>query len=187
MITRQHVAAILAKCAAHDPRFPKPSDALLEAWLEEWELFPHLTVDDGMAAVREYYSAPNQDVPLAADILVIARKYARDRYERSDLDSPERQSHEARCDELAAPDDATIVGRAKAIASFAETFGVSHAEAAVRTRPEYADRNALDATAVEVAHARQSRPAEPIPCPDCGSTDIPCPCETTLDAAAEQP
>jgi hypothetical protein len=37
-------------------------------------------------------------------------------------------------------------------------------------------RNELDAKAIEVAHRRMSTPA-PIPCPDCGRTEVPCPCD----------
>jgi hypothetical protein len=138
-----------------------------------------------MAAVTKYHTVHRDHQIQPADLSRLARDEAIDRYERSDLDSQERQAHEALCDSKAAPERLEIEGaRQRAIEDFAERFGISRAEAAVRIQPGQGERNHLDSLGVEVAHARQSRPAQPIPCPDCGSQSA---CEHDQPAEGEGP
>jgi hypothetical protein len=150
-------------------------------WLEHFSQFRNLTFADLRDAVREYYNQPNQPVPQPANISSLARKYSRERYERSDLDSEERRRHEALCDAKSAPEllsiEAAAENRRLAIESYARTFGITEAEAVTRMQPGMDARNELDAVRVATAHLRQSRPPAPVPCPDCGSTKMPCPCE----------
>jgi hypothetical protein len=135
-----------------------------------------------MKAVREYYRTPHDQQLQPAHISQLARSYALDRYERSQLESDLRQEHEALCDSKAEPDAPALESglaerRRQAVDSFAQRFGISPREAVVRMRRERAESNALDMTAIDVAHRRMEAPPAPVPCPDCGSTDVPCPCE----------
>ena len=74
-------ALVLAKCAAYDHRFPRPTEATHHAWAE------HITIknakeEDMLAAVSKWYEEPHDRVPLPADISLIARDIQRDRMSR---------------------------------------------------------------------------------------------------------
>lgn len=181
MITPDNIREALARCAAYDPaHFPKSSTTIAEMWFEHFAQWTALTHDELRRAVREYYNRPSQPVPQPADISVIARKLHREDFERSELDSPERRDREAICDSKAQETLAlapTQVLPMRAIESFAGKFGISTAEARVRMGRGQGTRNELDARRIEYQHRRLSAPPQPVPCPDCGSTAFPCPCE----------
>lgn len=177
-VTPNDIREAIGRCAAYDPaHFPRPSAAMTAMWIDHFQQFHGVTVDDLKAAVREYYNRPSQPVPQPADISAIARKYVRERYERSELGSIDRQRFEDLCDGKAEPERPAITSaRHTAILGYARKFGISPAEASVRMEPDQGDRNEMDARRVEIAHRRIEPPA-PIRCPDCGSIDVPCPCE----------
>jgi hypothetical protein len=183
MITRNNVIDALTKCSGYNARnTPVPSDIVVEAWLEHFSQFPDVTGQDLLDAVRDYFTREHDDrLVEPVTIGILARKYSVDRVERSDLDSAERLAHEALCDSKAAEEDLAIESAAAihrhAVESYAKRFGISGAEAEARMKRSMDARNELDAKAIEVAHRRQSAPPAPVPCPDCGSTAVPCPCE----------
>lgn len=193
MISADDVKQTLARCAGYDPaHFPKRSDVILAAWHDHLMQYPQLTAADLAGAVREYYNQPSQAVPQPADISAIARKYSRERYERSELDSPERLRLEETCNAKAAPEaqggalppgtnaelpalasgyvvpegDAESLrkaqGRLAAINAFAAKVGKPVAEVEDRYR------------AATVQEIRAANPPIPLPCPDCGALE---PCE----------
>ncbi|WP_395704845.1 hypothetical protein [Rhodococcus ruber] len=65
---------VLAKCNAHDPWFPKPSDAIAEAWAETFAR-SRLTREDLLAGVARAYSlaGDNGYRPLAGSIVTHAK------------------------------------------------------------------------------------------------------------------
>jgi hypothetical protein len=185
MIDRNDVIDALSKCAVYDNQHtPVPDGIVLEAWLEHFDQYRHVTREDLLRAVKDYHNQPHDHQVRPVDISTLARGYSRDRIERSDLDSPERLAHEALCEAKGADEVAAIEAaapqRQQAIDSFARRFGVSPAEAAVRMDPRRGEANERDARQVEVNHVRMSAPAGTPPCPDCSSTDVPCPCEAEV-------
>lgn len=62
-------ARTLAKCAAYDPWFPKPSESLVNAWAEHLEIHKNLTLQDLLAAVTKVYNERGSGFrPLPKDI-----------------------------------------------------------------------------------------------------------------------
>lgn len=81
---------VLAKCAAYDPRFPRPSEAARQAWAEHITL-KNAQEEDLLEAVSEWYAHPRERVPLPADISMIARDFARERRQRESSEQRERR------------------------------------------------------------------------------------------------
>ena len=81
---------VLAKCAAYDPRFPRPSEAARQAWAEHIEL-KNAQEQDMLDAVTRWYDEPRERVPLPADISMIARDLRRDRMSRETVEQRERR------------------------------------------------------------------------------------------------
>jgi hypothetical protein len=147
-----------------------PSDIVVAAWLEHFSYFPHVTRDDLLDAVRVFYIEHRDQQVQAADLAKIARANARERYERSSMDSAARRDHEALCDSKAGADQPALENRRMDILRYARQFGISPAEAEVRMSPGQGARNELDARRVEVLHRRQGGPPGPVPCPQCGAS-----------------
>jgi hypothetical protein len=62
-------AQTLAKCAAYDPWFPKPSESLVKAWSEHLEIHKNLTLPDLLKAVTRVYNERGSGFkPLPKDI-----------------------------------------------------------------------------------------------------------------------
>jgi hypothetical protein len=79
---RQLAALALAKCAAYDPWFPNPSEAIIEAWAEQIEVH-RLDLPDLLAGVTLLYSEHGSGFrPLPKDLIDSARRIRRDRMER---------------------------------------------------------------------------------------------------------
>jgi hypothetical protein len=185
VITRNDIIDALTKCTGYDSAHtPVPNEITVDAWREHFDLFPNVTREDLLRSVTEHFRAKHTDQLTPVDLSDIARKYSRDRIEKSETDSIERQRLEAICDAKAAPEVAAIeaaaADRKLAVDSYARIFGITPAEAAVRMNPSRGTANAMDTTAVEVAHVRHSRPPAPVECPDCGLTEVPCPCDLTV-------
>lgn len=118
MITIQDVRDALTKCTGYDPvHFPRPSNVMADAWFEHFAMYPRITGADLLAAVTRYYMRPSQPVPQPADIRVLASEIRRERFDRSGVDSVERQQHEAVCNAKAEP-DAQVEARQRAVAEF---------------------------------------------------------------------
>jgi hypothetical protein len=119
VITMQDIRDALTKCTGYDPvHFPRPSNVIAEAWFEHFAMYPRITGTDVLAAITRYYMRPSQPVPQPADIRVLASEIRRERFDRSDLGSMERQQHEAVCDAKAQPERTQIEARQRAIAEF---------------------------------------------------------------------
>lgn len=167
MITDDDIFDALTKCTGYDPAHtPKPSEIVVDAWVEHFSDYPAVTRADLLAAVKEYHRVP-RDVQLQpAHISALARKYARERYDASPLDSPERLALEARCDFLAGDEPrelepAAVKQRQLDVSRYAARFGISGREAearmAARNRAAEAEyRQAL------VAHQRAAAPPAPL-------------------------
>lgn len=129
MIDKQGIAQVLAKCAAYDgSRFPQPTAAMLEAWWEHFDQYPHVDLQDALEAVKVYYRDEKADVPRAAHISKIARQLHQDAIDR------EPELHAARLEAVsdmkagedrlaitavaANPDPATAEHRRKVIERF---------------------------------------------------------------------
>lgn len=83
MIDRQGMSQVLAKCAAYDgSRFPQPTAAMLEAWWEHFDQYPHVDLQDALEAVKVYYRDEKAEVPRAAHISKIARQIHQDVIDR---------------------------------------------------------------------------------------------------------
>jgi hypothetical protein len=83
VIDKQGIAQVLAKCAAYDgSRFPQPTAAMLEAWWEHFDQYPHVEVQDALEAVKLYYRNEKADVPRPAHISKIARQVHQDDIDR---------------------------------------------------------------------------------------------------------
>lgn len=83
MIDRQGMSQVLAKCAAYDgSRFPQPTAAMLEAWWEHFDQYPHVDLQDALEAVKVYYRDEKAEVPRAAHISKIARQVHQDVIDR---------------------------------------------------------------------------------------------------------
>ena len=76
--------AVLAKCAATDPWFPKPSRAAVQAWAEHFER-TNLTLDELLEAVRTFYAQGGDLRPKPGDIITAARVNRQDRFQRQPL------------------------------------------------------------------------------------------------------
>jgi hypothetical protein len=89
-------ALALAKCAAYDPWFPKPSQAIVDSWAEQVEKYK-LEVPDVLAGVTKMYSDNGSGFrPLPKDLIDAARAVRRDRTERES--DAERMAREERRD-----------------------------------------------------------------------------------------
>lgn len=98
MIDKQGMVQVLAKCAASDgSRFPKPTEAMRDAWLEHFDDYPHVTLQEALEAVKVYYRDPDADVPRAANISKIARALHQDAIDRG-WDDEKQAQWEALCD-----------------------------------------------------------------------------------------
>ena len=108
MIDKQGMAQVLAKCAAYDgSRFPKPTTAMLEAWCEHFELYPHIILREALDAVKHYYRDPDADVPRAAHISKIARAMHQEDIDRG-WTLEQQAAWEALCDAKAGDDQKAI-------------------------------------------------------------------------------
>lgn len=108
MIDKQGIAQVLAKCAAYDgSRFPQPTAAMLEAWWEHFDQYPHVDLQDALEAVKVYYRDEKADVPRAAHISKLARQLHQEAIDRE----PELHAArlEARSNLKAEPDDLTAI------------------------------------------------------------------------------
>lgn len=97
MITTDDVFDALQKATAYAPdRVPAPSEAVVMAWVEHFEQFPHLTRDDLLAAVSRYYREPHVDHLLQpAHISKTARELHQDHAMREPIHTTERAALEA--------------------------------------------------------------------------------------------
>lgn len=87
MITTDDCFDALQKATAYAPdRVPAPSEAVVMAWSEHFEQFPHLTRDDLLQAVTVFYREPHADHLLQpAHISKTARALHQDRAMREPL------------------------------------------------------------------------------------------------------
>jgi hypothetical protein len=110
MTDHRHTAALaLAKCAAYDPWFPKPSQATVEAWAEAISEY-QLDTPDILAGVKVAYRDNGAGFkPLPRDIIQAARQIRRERAERETTD--QRRARENAI-------DAKAEGRSHAIQQF---------------------------------------------------------------------
>jgi hypothetical protein len=93
---RTTAALALAKCAAYDPWFPKPSQAIVESWAEQIERY-ELEAPDVLAGVAKMYADNGSGFrPLPKDLTDAARAIRRERTERESDD--DRRSREDRRD-----------------------------------------------------------------------------------------
>ena len=98
---QQTAAKALALCAAHDPWFPKPSEAVVYAWAERIAEYK-LAEADVLEGVRLAYRDNGAGFkPLPADIVKRAREARRDRGER-ETDAERRAREDRRDAELEA-------------------------------------------------------------------------------------
>lgn len=191
MITSEDIIDALIKCSGYDTAHtPKPSEIVVIAWAEHFEDFPGVTRDDLLEAVKEYHRTP-RDVQLQpAHISLIARKYSRERYERSELDSPERRRLEQLSDAKAAP-EAAIEGASSPAAGSLPAGGIgvegggAESDTGQISRPDIKTQieqfaKALGKPPKEIedryttALAKERRSAAPptaLACPDCGSLE----------------
>jgi hypothetical protein len=193
MLSRNDVIKVLMKCAGYDNQHtPDDSDMTIMAWQEHFEDFPGVTPEDAMLAVKEYHRVPRDRMVQPADISLIARKYSRERYERSDLDSAERRRLEEVCNTKAAPEAALEAADSPAGGELGTgaVGGGGGAEKNATEEMSRQRRQAIEAFAQRVGKptpeienrylanlAQQRREgANPVkvPCPDCGLLD---PCE----------
>lgn len=200
MITGKDIIDALIKCSGYDSAHtPKPSEVVIEAWQEHFLDFPSVTRDDLLQAVKEYHRTP-RDVQLQpAHISLIARKYSRERFERSELDSPERLRLEEVCNTKAAPEAALEAADPPAGGELG-TGAVSGGAGAEKNATEEISRQrrlAIEQFAQRVGKptpeienrylanlAQQRREAAgpiKVPCPDCGLLD---PCEHDKEEVA---
>lgn len=96
----QTAALALAKCAAHDPWFPQPNRATVDAWADqigEYQLGQADVLEGVKLAYRDNGSGFR---PLPADIVQRARSVRRDRAERES--TAQREAREDARDQLAA-------------------------------------------------------------------------------------
>ena len=94
MIDTRGIGEILSKCSGYDPaRFPQPTVGIIEAWREHFELYPHVTLQDALDAVKHYYRGDDVDVPRPASISKIARALHQEAIDRRPLNSDARQSN----------------------------------------------------------------------------------------------
>lgn len=117
---RQIAALALAKCAAYDPWFPKPSQALVDSWSEAIAKYK-LGQYDVLAGVAKMYADNGSGFrPLPKDLTDAARAVRRERGERES--EQERKAREDRYDaELAARNKDRL---AALIAPIAESKGL---------------------------------------------------------------
>lgn len=212
MVTLEDIGKALMRCSGYAPQItPQPSEAVAAAWMEHFSDYPGVTGEDLMKAVKEFFTQPRERQVQPADISAIARKYSRDRWERSDLDSEERLALEAVCNAKAAPD--TSSAAVQALERGGGGGGLPAEDwkgrAALRgpqrleeirnfsfaPKPPAPDADAdpakpLDSEAL-AARQREATPPTIPPCPDCGVTAVPCRCDDNEkeqnDAKSEQP
>jgi hypothetical protein len=84
---------VLTKCAAYDPWFPHPTEALILAWAEQIAL-TNLTRDELLAGVTDCYRTHGAGFkPLPADIIGAAKTLRHDHFMRQPLDVIEATTH----------------------------------------------------------------------------------------------
>lgn len=87
MITTTDIGRVLAKCSAYRPdKTPQASEIVIMAWHEHFTVFPQLTVEDALEAVKRYHRDPQDRMIQPADISKIAREIHQDRSQRWDDD-----------------------------------------------------------------------------------------------------
>lgn len=88
-IDNADVGRILAKCSGYRPdKTPNYSELVAMAWIEHFEQFPAVTVDDALEAVKIYHREPQERMIQPADISKVARAIRRD---KSDRESEEQR------------------------------------------------------------------------------------------------
>jgi hypothetical protein len=175
MITRPDIYDVLTKCTGYDSAHaPKPSAIVIDAWMEHFEDFPNVTRDDVLRAVKEYHKVPRDQQLQPSHISAIARVYSRDRYERSELDSVERQRHEQLCDGKATDDDPQLAIEASErattvrskIDAYAGMFGLTGRQAQERLRARETAGGELAYRQALIAQQRRAGPPAALPSDD---------------------
>jgi hypothetical protein len=92
----ESAAAVLAQCQANDQHFVHIGDAMTLAWAEHI-MIANIPRDDLLDAVTKWYGTPHDRPPKAADIIALARTMRQDRFQRSEIGSPEWLSYEDHC------------------------------------------------------------------------------------------
>lgn len=191
MVTLEDVGKALMRCSGYAPQIaPQPSEAVAAAWMEHFGDYPGVTGEDLMKAVKEFFRVPRERQVQPADISAIARKYARERFEASDLDSPERLALEAKCDSKAAPELSAVTAAAPKEGGGIRSLPPANwkGRAALKGQDRLAEikkfnfaPNPLleppDPPAVLAAKQREAAPPTVPPCPDCAETQVPCSCD----------
>lgn len=169
MITRNDIIDALTKSTGYDSAHtPQPSAIVIDAWVEHFEDFPALTRADLLMAVKDYHRQTHRENLQPADISTLARKYSRERFERSALDSPERIGHETLCDRKAADDpnvpalEQAATTRRTKIEAYAGMFGLTGRQAEARMAARATDDD-LAYRRQLVDQARTSGPPQPMP------------------------
>jgi hypothetical protein len=102
----QNAADVLTKCAAYDPWFPHPTEAMILAWAEQLAL-TNLSRADQLAGITDCYRTHGSGFkPLPADIIGAARRLRQDRYDRTPIH--DRGAYEAISDTKATDTIASI-------------------------------------------------------------------------------
>lgn len=96
----QTAALALAKCAAHDPWFPQPNRATVDAWAEQIGEYKLDTADVLEGVKLAYRDNGSGFRPLPFDIVQRARSVRRERAERES--TAQREAREDARDELLA-------------------------------------------------------------------------------------
>jgi hypothetical protein len=110
---RRIAAMALAKCAAYDPWFPNPSDAIVESWSEQIERYK-LGIDDVLKGVAKMYASNGSGFrPLPKDLTDAARAVRRDR----DAETGPTPEYEALCEERAEDRDELAANRQRRLNS----------------------------------------------------------------------
>ena len=96
-ITTKDVGPILAKCSGYRPdKTPQVSQLVTMAWVEHFEDFPAITLEDALEAVKVYHREPQDRMIQPADISKVARAIRRDKSDRETEDM--RRLREELCD-----------------------------------------------------------------------------------------
>lgn len=162
MITPDDVLDALSKAAAYDNQHcPKPHSILVSAWVEHFERFASaVTRDDLLEAVTEYHREPHDRMLQPADLSSIARALRRDRFERSDIDSPERLELEARIEAKAQP---------RELEPDRDTALAKHVERLNRVIAQFDPKDADDAKSIRFLRNLTDSPLR-VDCPWCKAT-----------------
>ncbi len=86
MITRNDIINAISMCVGYDPMHsPKMSEAIIMAWSDHFEDYPHISRERLLRAVKTYYKIPSRSFPQPADISTIARAEINDANMRAPL------------------------------------------------------------------------------------------------------